>query len=639
MFEAGRGGRGGGGGGGVPGWAFSGAARLDAAADRAGVGAVAARLAQLPGGPGLAATVAQLLAATSGSETIGVSDGRPWRTEERPVGAGGTEPGGTEPGGTEAGGTEPGGTEPGGTEPGGTEPGASEPEKGLDAASLVEVVAAFERVAAWARAGAARAAALLTELPETRPTWPPGAGVVAEQCTASTDVSLRLGITRHGAQALVDVGRALAGPLRQTGEALESGEVDWEKARALVELLRDAPLAVSVEVEAAVLPLAAALTRPQLVRAAQRALLRVDHRDAAERHARARGRRYVGRPRILPDGMAAMTAVLPAEAAVRLDACLQAAAVSARRGGDGRSTDQLRADALDTLARSAWDAGWIGPAPAPRGGSCGRDEDAGASAGIAAAAAWSPSGPTRPTAPAADAVVGARADLVPDPRAVGPTTPFTSGGAEPIRLAQNAGRGTLVSVTVGLGTLLGLDDRPGELAGYGPINADVARLLSVDGTWRRLVVDEPSGALLDVDRRHYRPPDRIVEHVRQRNRTCVFPTCSVPSASCQLDHTVPFPHGPTAADNLGPLCSAHHQLKTHGGFRLEQPEAGSFVVRTPTGHVYLEGPERQPGVPSEDDIPQETPLGAAGQLDPGRRADEEEVERVWPPPEEAEPPF
>ena len=169
-------------------------------------------------------------------------------------------------------------------------------------------------------------------------------------------------------------------------------------------------------------------------------------------------------------------------------------------------------------------------------------------------------------------------------------------------LAQNAGRGTVVSVTVGIGTLLGLDDRPGELAGYGPIGADVARMLATDGTWRRLLVDEPSGTLLDVDRRRYRPPDGIVEHVRMRNRTCVFPTCSVPSASCQTDHTVPFPHGPTAVDNLGPLCSGHHQLKTHGGFRLEQPRPGSFVLRTGTGHVYLQDAERQPGMPSAEDV-------------------------------------
>ena len=39
-----------------------------------------------------------------------------------------------------------------------------------------------------------------------------------------------------------------------------------------------------------------------------------------------------------------------------------------------------------------------------------------------------------------------------------------------------------VDVTVGAGTLLGLDDKPGYLAGYGPIHAEVARELAADGT-------------------------------------------------------------------------------------------------------------------------------------------------------------
>ncbi|WP_155855267.1 HNH endonuclease signature motif containing protein [Actinotalea ferrariae] len=532
--------------GGVPEWAFSGAARLDAAVERRAdpeVGGLGRRLAVLPGGPGLAVTIAELV----GGGTPGAAAGEAAASQD----------------GCESAAPEELDTGWGWLDD-------------LDAASVVEVVAAFERTAAWARAGAARAAAALSDRPETRPQWPAAAGVVTEQCTASTDLSLRLGVTRHSARALVDVGRTLRGPMRQTGAALEVGDVDWDKARTLVEVLRDVPLAVSLEVEAAVLPSASALTRPQVARAAQRALQRVDHRDAAERHARARAGRHVGRPRILPDGMAAVTAVLPAEAAVRLDACLQAAAVSARRGGDGRTTDQLRADALDALARSAWAAGWIGSAPgAPRGGSPSPEVvssvEAGASSGDpheAVSGEWSPT-----------------ANRTPVPA---------------MRLAQDAGRGTLVSVTVGLGTLLGLDDRPGELAGYGPIGADVARLLATEGTWRRLLVDEVSGTLLDVDRRRYRPPAGIVDHVRRRNRTCVFPTCSVPAASCQVDHTVPFPHGPTAADNLGPLCTTHHQLKTHAGFRLEQPSPGSFVVRTPTGHVYVQPPDEQPGIPTTD---------------------------------------
>ncbi len=53
-------------------------------------------------------------------------------------------------------------------------------------------------------------------------------------------------------------------------------------------------------------------------------------------------------------------------------------------------------------------------------------------------------------------------------------------------------------VTVAATTLLGLDEEPGELAGYGPIPASMARRLAEDGTWRRILTDPVSGTLLDT---------------------------------------------------------------------------------------------------------------------------------------------
>ncbi|HEY2172364.1 MAG TPA: DUF222 domain-containing protein, partial [Mycobacteriales bacterium] len=51
---------------------------------------------------------------------------------------------------------------------------------------------------------------------------------------------------------------------------------------------------------------------------------------------------------------------------------------------------------------------------------------------------------------------------------------------------------TRVHVTVAATTLAGIDDQPGELAGYGPVTAAVARDLAEGGTWRRLLTD-PTG--------------------------------------------------------------------------------------------------------------------------------------------------
>ena len=44
-----------------------------------------------------------------------------------------------------------------------------------------------------------------------------------------------------------------------------------------------------------------------------------------------------------------------------------------------------------------------------------------------------------------------------------------------------------VRVTIPYTALLGADELPGDLAGYGPIPAAVARDLAAGGTWRRIL--------------------------------------------------------------------------------------------------------------------------------------------------------
>jgi hypothetical protein len=81
-----------------------------------------------------------------------------------------------------------------------------------------------------------------------------------------------------------------------------------------------------------------------------------------------------------------------------------------------------------------------------------------------------------------------------------------------------------VQVIVALSTLLGVDEQPGELDGYGPIPAGLARLLAADptGTRRRLITD-PLGRLVDSGRTRYRPPSDLADYVRAGDRTCQVP--------------------------------------------------------------------------------------------------------------------
>jgi hypothetical protein len=154
-----------------------------------------------------------------------------------------------------------------------------------------------------------------------------------------------------------------------------------------------------------------------------------------------------------------------------------------------------------------------------------------------------------------------------------------------------------VSLTMPLGTMLG-GDEPAELAGYGPIDAHTARRLAQDATWRRILTDPTSGAVLDVGRTRYRPPAALAEHVTIRDRTCVFPGCARPAASCDLDHTVAWQDGgTTSADNLAPLCRHHHRLKHETDWQLSQPVPGGFRWTSPTGTKHHTGFIRTSGAP------------------------------------------
>jgi hypothetical protein len=157
----------------------------------------------------------------------------------------------------------------------------------------------------------------------------------------------------------------------------------------------------------------------------------------------------------------------------------------------------------------------------------------------------------------------------------------------------------LVQVVVGIDTLLGGDEEPGELRGYGPITAREARELAFasGSTWRRLLT-APDGTLIHADPHTYRPAAPVARMVRLRDRHCAFPGCAMPAARCDLDHARPFDHdvpaagGATMPQNLQALCRRHHRLKTAGLWSAERDAATDSARWTsPSGHSYTTRPE------------------------------------------------
>jgi hypothetical protein len=152
-----------------------------------------------------------------------------------------------------------------------------------------------------------------------------------------------------------------------------------------------------------------------------------------------------------------------------------------------------------------------------------------------------------------------------------------------------AGRGT-VDIRVDLDTLSGLNDHPGELAGYGPVIADVARKVAADQhdvRWRYTIMDPTSGRPVASGTTRRRPTASQRRAVEAMHATCVFPGCRMPAADCDLDHRRDWAKGgPTTIGNLGPLCKYDHRIKHVAGWRYRIGSDGQVEWTSKLGHTY-----------------------------------------------------
>jgi hypothetical protein len=176
------------------------------------------------------------------------------------------------------------------------------------------------------------------------------------------------------------------------------------------------------------------------------------------------------------------------------------------------------------------------------------------------------------------------------------------GGIPADSLPQLQGRRPSIQVTVALSTLLGLDDQPADLAGYGAITAEAARQLATDGSgaWRRLVTDPLTGNLLDYGRASYRPPQDLTDFVLARDGVCVFPTCNQPAYHCDLEHCRDWAHdGTTTPGNTAAVCRRHHACKHRTRWRYRITGEGTTWT-SPTGHAYTSRPPQRWNAPEPE---------------------------------------
>ena len=430
----------------------------------------------------------------------------------------------------------------------------------LSGDELIDLMAATARQATWAEAVQL---ATVNELAHRRPHLPGGWRRDPTDLPywhsefATDEISVALRISGQAARRRLEIAYGLT-RLPGTTAALLAGRIDSYRAQVIVDglcgvTLDDAGDAAAARIEADVLTRAGDQTAAALRRSVRRAVLRHDPAAVAQREKAARTERHV---ELCPaaDGMAWLSALLPAVDATacwqRLTTLVHATSPADDTADDAspdkRGIDERRADTLVDLL-------------------LGRDTT---------------------TAPAV---------------------------------------AVQVQVTVPAATVTGASDAPAELAGYGPISADTARRLlgaaladpgldtstsATNGsgpadngrdastdvmcagwpqTWRRLLTDPVSGALLDVGQRTYRPPVAIDRHVQLRDRHCRFPGCRQPATRCDRDHVTRYPDGPTAVHNLAsavptpPPAQARSRL-AGAGDRQQRRAALDHPHRPPAHH-------------------------------------------------------
>ena len=156
---------------------------------------------------------------------------------------------------------------------------------------------------------------------------------------------------------------------------------------------------------------------------------------------------------------------------------------------------------------------------------------------------------------------------------------------------DTSGRRATVDITVDLTTLTGLTENPGELAGFGPVIADIARQVTAEqdkAEWRYTVTDPDTAQVVHTGTTTRRPTTTLKRLVQASYRHCVFPGCRMPSGDCDLDHTVAvIDGGTTTDDNLAPLCRYHHRAKHQAPWKPRRLPNGDHRFTSPLGHTYI----------------------------------------------------
>jgi hypothetical protein len=339
--------------------------------------------------------------------------------------------------------------------------------------------------------------------------------MTAPDAFSADEIRAALSWTRSAANTQLSLAWDLLARLPQVYAALDSGAIDVPKARVFSEWTDGL---INVQARAIcdrLLPDAPTLTTGQLTERVKRLAVAVDPDWARRRYEEAvRDRKIVGYRNA--DGTANLCGYsLPADRAAAACAHIDDLAKKAKHAGDVRPIDRIRAD-LYLLMLDGSCTGWS-------------ETDIVANVLSLAGADTTETGhqeqgpqrtPNARTTTAPDDAdpqcedserTGSSGGQVVE----GPWTSPAPGTPAPVRPARRAG----VEIRAEVTTLLGLDEHPAEIAGWGPVHADLARQLVREQTaaeWRYAITDDGGRLICEGITRH-RPagyPPRVAAPTR-----------------------------------------------------------------------------------------------------------------------------
>ncbi|HYH76274.1 MAG TPA: DUF222 domain-containing protein, partial [Arthrobacter sp.] len=338
---------------------------------------------------------------------------------------------------------------------------------------------------------------------------------ITQEMSLVSEVACALTVSERSAGTLLAETQSLTTELPLTLSALQEGSISWQHARVMVDETSNLDPAGAATLEAHFLDTDAENPAvgcpagemvPGRFRHKARTWRERHHAESIEkRHKKcAADRRLEYAPD--RDGMAWLSAYLPADQAAGIWNSTTAAARALQCPDEPRTLPQLRADVAAKLLLSAGSDVTATTSPD-------RASDSGAF----------------PVGAAADGAAGGVAVV-----AAG------LAGDVPIPAAQ-------VLVTVPVFALMGLTDETAMLDAYGPIPASMARSLVAEGasSFYRVLTDPRDGAPLEIGRDSYRIPSAMRRWLRLRDGKCPFPGCSNQSLDNEADHILAWARGGT----------------------------------------------------------------------------------------------